>query len=102
MLYVKYIINPTAVHIISLDHVAHGRDAICIMQRAAPNNGRTGESGALNGRLRSGRVLRRTTTDIHTTANAIRVPIDTSSLKTWRGNKPAIRPVAIQASIVAF
>jgi len=46
--------NPITVQPISLLHVVHGRETICIIQIAAPNMGMKGTKGVLNGRLRSG------------------------------------------------
>ena len=95
-------IKPITLHPISLSHVFQGRDNIWMIHIAAPNNGKNGTNGVLNGRFRLGCVLRSTTMEIHTIVNAIRVPIDTNSLRTCKGNRPAISPVAILANIVAL
>ena len=94
--------KPITVQPISRSHVLHGRDSICTIQMAAPAKGINGTRGVLNGRLRSGCVLRSMTIEIHTMVKAIRVPIDTSSLRTWRGKSPAINAVTMLAKIVAL
>lgn len=93
---------PTSVQRIKRSHVVHGSDNICITQKKAPSDGMSHTNGTLKGRFNSGCVLRNTITEIHTIANAIKVPIETSSLNTLRGKIPAIAPVAIPAKIVAF
>lgn len=94
--------NPKIVQPIILSHVLQGRDTICTIHIAAPKSGTNGTSGVLNGRFRSGCVLRSITIDIQTIVNAINVPIDTSSLSTCNGNRPAINPVTILANMVAL
>lgn len=69
---------------------------------AAPNMGTNGTNGVRNGRLRLGSVLRNIRIDIQTIVKAIKVPIETNSLNTCRGNNPANTPVIIQANTVAF
>src|SRR6185437_6751540 len=68
--------------------VLRGRAYIISRQMRAPARQVNQGHGALNGRGRSGRVWRRTSTPIHTVTNASRVPIDTNSPRIPTGNKP--------------
>lgn len=92
--------KPITIHTINLSQVSKGKASICDRHIKTPNIGTRGTRGVLNGRSTSGRVLRRIIIDIHTSVKAINVPIDTSSPSTFIGRSPAIRPTAIQVTIV--
>src|ERR1700722_4420763 len=69
--------------------VGGGKKTIWAKQRMTPAIGNRGTSGALNRRGKSGRVLRNTMTLMQTITKASKVPIDTNSLSTPMGKRPA-------------
>lgn len=76
-------------HPINRNQVSSGNENICTRQIKAPNAGKKGTHGVLNGRGSSGLVLRSTIIPTQTIANASRVPIDTNSPKRLIGKTPA-------------
>ena len=62
--------------------------------------GTKGISGVLNGRSRSGRVLRRIQTPAQTSTNASSVPMLTSCPSSCSGRTPVARPTATPVKIV--
>src|ERR1700756_5903397 len=69
--------------------VLGSRNPIWAKQKKAPTIGTNGTSGVLNSRGTSGRVARSTITLIQTITKASKVPIETNSLSTPIGKRPA-------------
>jgi len=72
-------------------HVPMPRFHIIVKQTIAPTMQVNHGAGVLNGRSRSGRVCRSTSTPMHTVTNAARVPIDTISPRIPTGKNPPMR-----------
>src|SRR5213082_13132 len=83
-----YTITPTAVQMPSRHHVAAPSEYIMYAHTSAPAMHVNHGHGARNGRGRSGRVRRSTSTPKHTVTKAASVPIATSSPRIPTGNSP--------------
>ena len=78
-----------------LSQVIAGRKNICAMHVSTPRTGTTGTQGVRNERGALGSVLRSTRTPAQTSENASRVPMETSSPRTFSGKRPAMMAQAM-------
>src|SRR5512137_1328227 len=91
--------TPITVQIKRRIHVAFPSDTIMEKHTTAPAMQVNHGQGVLNGRGRSGRVRRSTSTPRHTVTNAARVPIETISPRSFTGNNPPMS--AAESAVMA-